>query len=247
MRQAVVLVASSPEFSAWVAQLKTAAAKQTARDWAEKMSSVSFWSNVAKIVEISAIIVIELRLFDGADDEKQKADDPDRPLAIGSIEGVKASFRNAKTRVQSLEDCLFLTSARKQQILDLLDRRWLYHRRPLHEAAAALGPRWKTEIDTNAKEGLVKVVPRFFTDDDDQLCALAEHSDWLTTASEGLALKAANKWRGEIWWHTFGTKWPRLQEVAKKILGQPASMTSCERGWSVYGAVKDKKSGAAWG
>ncbi|KAF3794454.1 hypothetical protein EJ110_NYTH07419 [Nymphaea thermarum] len=43
------------------------------------------------------------------------------------------------------------------------------------------------------------------------------------------------------WWLCFGTTTPNLQQLALKLLSQPATSSCCERNWSTYSQIHNIK------
>lgn len=43
------------------------------------------------------------------------------------------------------------------------------------------------------------------------------------------------------WWDQYGYFWPELRYVAMRILAQPSSASSCERNWSTYDFIHNKR------
>ncbi|KAF8065964.1 RNF32 [Scenedesmus sp. PABB004] len=43
------------------------------------------------------------------------------------------------------------------------------------------------------------------------------------------------------WWETYGQAWPEAQRVAVRVLSQVASASSCERAWSAYDFIHNKR------
>ena len=43
------------------------------------------------------------------------------------------------------------------------------------------------------------------------------------------------------WWANYGTSTPLLQNLAFKLLSQPASSSCCERNWSTYSFIQSIK------
>lgn len=75
---------------------------------------------------------------------------------------------------------------------------------------------------------------------DRALAGLEEWEDWSRAGFSGLAaraLESGRQWSGEWWWSQFGGKWPVLKEIAVKLLGQRATSSACERGWSAFSSV----------
>eukprot|EP01061_Rhynchopus_euleeides_P015777 TRINITY_DN26823_c0_g1_i1.p1 TRINITY_DN26823_c0_g1~~TRINITY_DN26823_c0_g1_i1.p1 ORF type:complete len:486 (-),score=73.86 TRINITY_DN26823_c0_g1_i1:48-1505(-) len=234
MKQAVRLAVTSDQFAEWKTGLKTASSRGTAQAWAEKMAGITFWDNAADAMKIAQVFFLELRVFD----QGAAADDKH---FTGTVEGVKEAFACTKEAIGKLEESSFLTPDRKAQVQELVESRWAYHRRPVHEAAAALNPRHRPSLDDHGKQGFEVCLGFFFATEDEMLAALMEHADWRSTAFEGLALKASEVWSSHAWWLQFGDRWPLLKKVGTSLPCQAASTGSAERGFSAYSDVKTKK------
>eukprot|EP01061_Rhynchopus_euleeides_P017893 TRINITY_DN29642_c0_g1_i2.p1 TRINITY_DN29642_c0_g1~~TRINITY_DN29642_c0_g1_i2.p1 ORF type:complete len:610 (-),score=67.35 TRINITY_DN29642_c0_g1_i2:446-2275(-) len=223
----------SDEYQKYVSKLKRAAAKQKAQEWADKILSNEFWQRAERVVDVARLIFFELRVFDGKGNHEKEVP--------GTLEGVKESFRRLREKMGGLVCDAYLTEERRTQLCNLMKSRWNYHRRPAHEASAALSPRLRHQIDNDAITGLQEYLARFYTNVDEQLAALQEHAAWQLKPFEGLPESARGVFSGAMWWHQFGQPWPHLQKFACKILSQPASVSASERGFSAYSDVRTKK------
>ncbi|XP_027155606.1 uncharacterized protein LOC113774051 [Coffea eugenioides] len=56
-----------------------------------------------------------------------------------------------------------------------------------------------------------------------------------------LAILTSKKDRPENWWKLFGCDAPNLQKLAIRVLSQTASSSGCERNWSVFERIHNKK------
>lgn len=55
------------------------------------------------------------------------------------------------------------------------------------------------------------------------------------------ALNSAKSMPSWAWWLQFGAGVPDLQALAIKVLAQPASASSCERNWSTFEFIHNKR------
>jgi hypothetical protein len=137
--------------------------------------------------------------------------------------------------------------------------RWGYTHHPAMVAAAVVDPEhhdrpWTTEgsgdepsewaqfeltIEQLAKTPGAKEAGHTAT------AILSEYDTWLSAMRSGLvsadkiaSAKTMPAWR---WWRTFGRPWPHLRWFAMRLTAHGVSACSCERSWSAYEWIHNKK------
>ena len=122
---------------------------------------------------------------------------------------------------------------------------------PLHGAGYCLDPEFLTDPGlaiTNARDAcvtdLLTVTSKLILDDEERDKPRASYASF--RAKEGLfgsdaARRDAGSWPAHQWWEVYGVGHPELQQLAVKVLSQVTSACSCERNWSTYDFIHNKK------
>lgn len=122
---------------------------------------------------------------------------------------------------------------------------------PLHGASYCLDPEFMSDGGlalTNKKDAcvvdLMTVMDKLISSDDDRAAARDSYASF--RAKEGLfgstaAKSDASRWPAHQWWEVYGVGHPQLQQLAMRVLSQVTSACACERNWSTYDFIHNKK------
>ena len=138
------------------------------------------------------------------------------------------------------------TFSHSKQLAGLWKDDWAYLHVPVHSAAYVLHPRYRAESMQENGD----VWPEFL-----QVCTKMLGEDAGSMAVEqfnlyqegkglfgtGMAQQSAARMAPHSWWKSYGAATPQLQQLAMKILSQPASAAASEQSWSEYDFVHSKK------
>ena len=138
-------------------------------------------------------------------------------------------------------------AAYKQHAVEsILERRQLMLASPMFPAAHALDPEFvgKGPISAPVMRGLIKMVDRLSPNATAAATTMAEleiYTKGLELFAEPSVMAAASKMNSVSWWEMYGGSAPNLQLIAMKVLSCTPSACSCERNWSNYGFIHNKK------
>lgn len=92
--------------------------------------------------------------------------------------------------------------------------------------------------------GFVNVVEKLLTDEGEAEMALQQLASYRSGTGifgkpsiQGLAERVP----AHEWWQTAGACAPELQKVAIRVLAQPVSACACERNWSTFSFIHNKR------
>jgi hypothetical protein len=133
-----------------------------------------------------------------------------------------------------------------QQLGELWKADWAYMHVPAHSAAYVLHPRYQKE----PMQENTDVWPEFL-----DVCTtmLGEAAGSMAVEQfnlyqegkglfgSGMAQQSATRMAPHSWWKSYGAATPQLQQLAMKLLSQPASAAAAEQSWSEYDFVHSKK------
>jgi hypothetical protein len=156
-----------------------------------------------------------------------------------------------------------LPMAVKRAVSDIWRKRWDFLDSPMHGAGYCLDPENLDDAGITADNlgdrciiDLNTILERMLqvTDEDgccdEEATAEAVASAMLEYASfrarEGAfglstAAAVADRLPAHQWWEVYGVTAPHLKRVAVRILAQPASACACERNWSTYDFIHNKR------
>ena len=228
LKEALQTMFVSSAFEEWRKGCKTADARANALRLKEAFVADAFWDKAESVKEVGEAIYVAIRFFD----------------TNPSVEHVVAEYEKMREKIAAKPPSRFFTQRRKDDLLQLLESRWVYTRRDIHLVAYLLSPRYRHDASLHdggiALDALHRVVPRLVPCDIKQLVVYEEYSDFLETLFEGASDTASREWEGYRWWQHFGRKWSHLQPVAMRVLAQRATVSPCERAWSSYSHVQTK-------
>jgi len=118
-----------------------------------------------------------------------------------------------------------------------------------HVVGYVLDPEYQSpdnEQHSNVKvmRGFHNIVEKLLLDVEDQVKAIEQLAKYRNLEGEFVCpfVKAsAKKLPGWKWWVEFGSECPELQSVAQKVLSQISCASVCERNWSTYDFIHNKK------
>lgn len=135
----------------------------------------------------------------------------------------------------------------QDKIEEIISRRWEYLHSPIHGAAYCLDPEFWEDAGNIAecKQGLLTMIDKLLPTPEDRQAARQHFAAY--KAKEGLfsvggaAAADANTMPAHQWWDMYGSACPELQQVAVAVLSQVSSAVACERNWSTYDYIHNKK------
>ncbi len=135
------------------------------------------------------------------------------------------------------------------QVHAIWEKRWEMLHSDMHATGYVLDPEYQSP--NNEQHSNVEVMRRFHNivekllpDVEDQVKAIEKLAKYRNSEGEfdRLFVKAsAKKLLGWKWWVEFGSECPELQSVAQKVLSQISCTFVCERNWSTYDFIHNKK------
>lgn len=136
------------------------------------------------------------------------------------------------------------------EVRDIWRQRWEYMSSPLHGAAYCLDPEFLTDegLDLgNSRDAcvsdLLKMINKLVAVSDRQAVRLSYAA---FRSKEGLFGEAeahadAAVMPAHQWWSIYGADHPQLQKLAITLLSQVSSACSCERNWSSYDFIHNRR------
>ncbi|XP_059659121.1 uncharacterized protein LOC132305503 [Cornus florida] len=193
----------------------------------------SFWNNIVFSLKVSGSLIPVLRLLDS-----------EKKPPMGYIYAVMD--RAKKTIAKSFGE----VEDKYNDIFEIIDKGWnVQLHRPLHAAGYYLNPEYfysnpKIEKDEEITKGLYACIARLVPDVKDQDKITEELS--LYSKAEGLfgnpfAIRQRSTRGPANWWETYGKPTKLLQKFAIKVLSLTCSSFGCERNWSVFEHLHNKK------
>jgi hypothetical protein len=92
--------------------------------------------------------------------------------------------------------------------------------------------------------GFHNIVEKLLPDVEDHVKAIEQLAKYRNSKGEfgrPFVKASAKKLPGWKWWVEFGSECPELQSVAQKVLSQISCTSACERNWSTYDFIHNKK------
>ena len=146
-----------------------------------------------------------------------------------------------------LNACALLQAHEKADLMDIVEARYEWMKRPIHGLAALLHPAYKspslsTDIELlAARDTFMPIV----LESEEHMKFLQELINY-NDQRGGPAFAAPSTWKREymvkplFWWESFGYNHPHLQKVALRLLAQDCSSGACERNWSAFSLIHTK-------
>jgi hypothetical protein len=138
------------------------------------------------------------------------------------------------------------SAAHRKDVTDIVAKRWEMLHSVMHAAGFVLEPTYQT-YDQHANEevmdGFWQVVGKLASPDDQTQIAPQLHK---YRSKQGLfgreiAQNSIAYMPGYTWWENFGAGCPELQNVALKVLSQCSAASACERSWSHFDFIHNKR------
>lgn len=205
---------------------------KNAVDCKQVVMNENFWNNCLITVRVMTPLLRLLRLCDS--DEKP---------AIGYVyEGMYRARKGIKELFKGKKESY-------KPYTKIIDDRWdRTLRTSIHCAAYWLNPTFQYDRKNFCKKpevlrGVLDMVEKYFPGDEciEITKLLGIYRDGEGDFSRISAVKGRNQHRPDEWWRLFGGKYPKIQELAIKILSQTASSSGCERNWSVFERIHTKR------
>lgn len=140
-----------------------------------------------------------------------------------------------------------LSAAKIKDVESLWRARWEMLHSDLHSAGFVLDPEFQS-FDQNANEevmeGFFNIVEKLHPNKDEQAAIVKQLSMYKN--GEGLfgrsvVRESAKTMLPQAWWSQFGSSTPDLQAFAVKVLSQVSSASACERSWSTFEFIHNKR------
>lgn len=135
----------------------------------------------------------------------------------------------------------------QEQVEDIISRRWDYLHSPIHGAAYCLDPEFWDDAGNNAecKGNLLTIINKLLPTAEEQQAARQQFAMYKSKeelfAVEGAAVQDAATMPAHQWWDMYGSGCKELKQVAVAVLSQVSAAVSCERNWSTYDYIHNKK------
>lgn len=151
---------------------------------------------------------------------------------------------------QHLAGDLGLPAAVETAVKQLWEQRWSFMDSPIHGAAYCLDPEFLGDAGLEMRNSGDACVSDFRTMLRKLLPAHEAQNARLSYAAfrakEGEfgcadAVADADSMPAHQWWDMYGGAHPELQKVAVKLLAQVSSACSCERNWSAYDFIHNRR------
>jgi hypothetical protein len=139
----------------------------------------------------------------------------------------------------------------KRKLQQIWEKRRNMMDSPLHGAGYCLDPEFLSDSGLSADnkadacvQDLLAIMEKLIPNAADQDKARASYAAF--RAREGLfgsdaATRDRSKWPAHQWWEMYGAGHPQLQQMAVRVLSQVISACSCERAWSAYDFIHNKR------
>lgn len=203
--------------------------REAAQEVREIIVRASFWRDVRQICDLLEPVIVLLRLTDG------------NTPCTGKV-------YNACYQISQHIEKSRLPSRMKEEVAETFLKRWNMLTSRVHCAGYALDPEFQmhdfSAADPEVMNGLMDMVERLVPDVNDQAEVLKQHTDYrqgLGVFGRPMAKAAAKTTPAYKWWLSYGGGAPLLQQVAVKVLGQVTSACACERNWSTFDFVHNKR------
>jgi hypothetical protein len=232
VKEAVESTVHDPEWNEFRRTLQGNGPKRKTDDVRRRVRKDEFWRRCLNFVHMVEPVLIALREFDGK-----------RP-AMGKAWIV---MKKVEKHVLALRDPPFSLEAEYAEHAErAFYTRWTMMLTDLHYAAALLNPFLLDEVtlmdDNEAREAILEVLRKLTTGGFAFAAALSEYQAFRDRRGVFAGLPDVNTLNLEPheWWDLLGAGARTLSPIAKKILAQVCSSSSCERNWSMYSFVHSK-------
>jgi hypothetical protein len=209
------------------------------QDKADEIKSLilgsAHWEVVEQVVKLCEPIIRLLRIADG--------DSPSTGKIHSRAYGVQQHIATAERE-------LSIPAAVVRQVQQVWKSRWDFMYSPMHGAAYCLDPEFLSDegLDLGntadcSVQDLLTMMKRLLPEQEHQAARLSYSA---LRAEEGLfgsdeAAADASCMPAHQWWAIYGAKHPELKKLAVRLLSQVSSACSCERAWSAYDFIHNKR------
>jgi hypothetical protein len=153
--------------------------------------------------------------------------------------------------LKNLQQDVGLDAEVKKKVVECWESRWDMLSTELHGAGYCLDPEFWSDkglgVD-NSKDSSVKAlrdaIRRVLPTAEEQKAARASYTAFRNREGEfgdEDAMSDADSMPAWQWWQMYGEGHPELQKVAMRVLAQVTSACSCERAWSTYDFIHNKR------
>lgn len=232
VREAVESTVHDAQWNEYTRKLTSTQKQEKANSVRRSVRNDEFWRRCLNFVHIVEPVLIALREFDGKHPCMDKA-----WLVMKKVEKHVLSLRDPPF---SLEQRYAIPA------IDDFYKRWDMLRTDLHYAGALLNPFLLDEVmlmdDDEAREAILRVLRKLAVGDQAFASALSEYQAFRDRRGIFGGLPDVNTLNLEPheWWDLLGAGARTLAPIARKILAQVCSASSCERNWSMYSFVHNK-------
>jgi hypothetical protein len=151
---------------------------------------------------------------------------------------------------QHLQGNFGLPAAVIRQVRAIWKTRWDQMDSPVHGAAYCLDPQfWDDDGlgpsgSDQSKDHLFDMIEKLLPEEKEQQAARLSYASFRAKEvqfARPRAVADADVMPAHQWWDTHAGAHPELQRVAKRLLAQPVSACTCERNWSAYDFIHNKR------
>jgi hypothetical protein len=142
-----------------------------------------------------------------------------------------------------------LSAQKYKQVHAIWQKRWEMLHSDLHSAGYVLDPEYQSpdngqHTNVEVMNGFHNIVEKLLLDVEEQVKAieqLARYRNGEGTWGRPMVRESAKRLPGWKFWAEWGAECPELQSVAIKVLSQISCASACERNWSTYDFIHNKK------
>ncbi len=192
------------------------------------MFTQSFWRAARDIVDLTTPIVKVLRLADSN---------------VPTSGKIYKAFERCKLEIQGLE----VAAEKKARVLEIFEARRVFVLSDLHIAGYVLDPEFRKDHQLSIPEvahGWVRTLARLIPDAEKRALMVQQYAMYKSGVglfANEILDETAKKLASYQWWESWGAEVPELQKLAMRLTSQPTSASSCERNWSLFDYIHNKK------
>ncbi len=135
------------------------------------------------------------------------------------------------------------------QVHAIWEKRWEMLHSDMHVAGYVLDLEYQSLdngqlSNVEVMRGFHNIVEKLLPNIEDHVKAIEQLAKYRNSEGEfgpSFVKASAKKLLGWKWWVKFGSKCPKLQSVAQKVLSQISCASVCERNWNTYDFIHNKK------
>eukprot|EP00955_Chlamydomonas_euryale_P056729 356537-Chlamydomonas_euryale.AAC.1 len=255
VKEALQNMVRDPDWSKWVSDRSKPADRDKAFDLSIIVRDDGCWKDVQRFVDICTPVMSLLRMVDTS-----------KPIMGEVYPAFSKVAKLLETAVYS--DSALEQVVRRNEVVKIFSDRWNWCHSPMHACGYILNPKyhsvWGELAGEARREDRVGKTPRGCTTFHELTTGRKKMFYRLLGHDKARVLKAYkefgdySKMRGCIdpvvwdlaaekdmvpweWWEQHGAAWPTLRIVAMRVLAQPSSASSCERNWSTYEFIHNRR------